>query len=206
MFLGTHTCTYKINSDVKGLLSFSGIHKEEDIDQAIQGLSPESDIDFYPICIFDENDVQRDPWTAFFYFRLLFNWLYSIKLYIEKVQLTSIMRRHLLLWSEVFKNEWIHIKPFCQEKQRAAEFLKNLDDIFLCLELTNIYLVGIKKTAAIVFSLLFLKNLFQKGYRKSKWLCLFAPHFSSQDTWKNTLNKSQNHRWKPPKNCTIHKF
>ena len=107
MFLGTHTCTYKINSDVKGLLSFSGIHKEEDIDQAIQGLSPESDIDFYPICIFDENDVQRDPWTAFFYFRLLFNWLYSIKLYIEKVQLTSIMRRHLLLWSEVFKNEWI---------------------------------------------------------------------------------------------------
>ena len=106
MFLGTHTCTYKINSDVKGLLSFSGIHKEEDIDQAIQGLSPESDIDFYPICIFDENDVQRDPWTAFFYFRLLFNWLYSIKLYIEKVQLTSIMRRHLLLWSEFFKNIW----------------------------------------------------------------------------------------------------
>ena len=62
---------------------------------------------------------------------------------------------------------------------------------------------GYKENCCNFFSILFLKNLFQKSYRKSKWLCLFAPHFSSQDTWKNTLNKSQNHRWKPPKNCTI---
>ena len=42
------------------MLHYLGILRETEIDQAIHAFSLESDIDFYPIFIFDNNDVGKN--------------------------------------------------------------------------------------------------------------------------------------------------
>ena len=45
---------------------YLGILWETEIDQAIQAFNLESDIDFYPIFIFDVNDVGKNCWASTF--------------------------------------------------------------------------------------------------------------------------------------------